>query len=152
MNTNAPIPIRKEIALSSDQLSLLCLIIVTLILFFVHTFRRDYTKASLAKEYGVTKTTFKKWVRFYCPDVDYSNFHLANTLDLFTKHQIETALGSPDMELVMTQEQIYDRIGSDYRTTRPNMLRFMKSNNYPEEAANMSKFPPRIAAQMVEKL
>jgi hypothetical protein len=122
---------------------------------YVNAGKRTFTKSKLRKIYGVNKTTFNKWVFYFCQneDFDYAAYTKKRKLSEEEYNFIIETLGIPSKETrVMKKGEIVNPYPDD--TSGGNLYRGVRNSRQLsaiisiEAYTKLNIFPPNISKRL----
>jgi hypothetical protein len=124
----------------------------------VYTRKRTFSKRELRKMYGVNKTTFNKWIFYFCQseDFDYAAYYKKRKLSEEEYNFIIDTLGVPSEETpVMKKGEIVNPYPVD--TSGGNLYRGVRNSEAlkailsVEAYTKLNIFPPNISKRLSDK-
>lgn len=138
--------------MSENPISNIAIVIFLFILLLVTLFGKKKSKQELAKEYGISRPTFGKWVTHFhigCEKDEWKKRKILSPLEIAS---IKSSLGD-DMSFVLSKKQIAELAESNYKTVKENVILNLDKIGISLEAwQSCSVFPPSVSKRILEVL
>lgn len=111
-------------------------------------------KKYLVRYYGVDKTTFRKWVKYFCSDIfpDPQMYYRKRTLNLEEALRVIMVLGIQESEVVYTKKAITEIGDGTYRSLKESIAKYPDQFGISLEVyANLRVFPPKLGKRILQQ-
>ncbi len=135
----------------SDSFKNAVILLVFIISFFILVSTRK-SKEAIAKDYGITRPTLSKWIKFFQNEIPHKKWNEMRWLRYWDTVRLKQALGE-EIEFVLSKKEIAKRCESNYKTVSDNVKLNLKKLGITLEAwESCSIFPPSITKKILEML
>jgi len=129
------------------------LLLFFFLLFLILFASFKWTKQEVAKTYGVSRKTLKKWVVHFCPKSYSKHWGRVRKLNIFSLLVLTSYLGAVDQEGMFSKKALLKKCDSDYLTMRACIALNLDKLNFNEDTyASMDIFPPKVSSMIIEAL
>lgn len=110
-------------------------------------------KSVLVKYYQVDKTTFRKWVEYFCDDMypDVKIYHQKRKVTLKEFYLIKQKLGEMKEHGVLSKKDIVELGSGTYKSLRESVQKYPENFGITAEHFELLRiFPPKIGKKILE--
>lgn len=111
-------------------------------------------KSTLVDYYGVDKSTFRKWIKYFCPDIfpDFEKYKSKKKITLAQCISILGVLGMKEANPILYKKDIVKLGEGNYRSLRESVyLAPERFGITKEQFTNLRIFPPKISQKILEQ-
>ncbi|SER15977.1 MerR family transcriptional regulator [Neolewinella agarilytica] len=126
------------------------LFILLYLVVYVTILTWTFTKAEIAQEYGVTRPTLRKWIRYFSSRTDYETWKRRRKFSGKEVLSLICELGWPNSTNCLTKGQIKEQCETEYQTiTDMVQLNAAKLGIDINAYRNVDIFPPSLSQRIV---
>ena len=111
-------------------------------------------KKILVNYYGVDKTTFRKWIKYFCSDIfsDHENYLHKRSITVVESIMIVSILGLKTTYPICSKKYIVEKAEGSYRSLKESIVQYPEQFGITEESyVSLRVFPPHISKLIIEQ-
>ena len=126
------------------------IIIICIAIFLLLFWHEKFTKAEIAKFYGIGKQTLYKWVQSFCSTSMYRRWKAKRKFDVLDTLHLLVRFGIPNGENCLSKGDLIKDCDTDYATLRGNIALNSEKLGFSLETYKfIDKFPPSVSRDIV---